>query len=222
MASFAHVAGNYAEGPPRLVPGLAGLHQMARLLLAEKVPADGRVLVLGAGGGMELANFAAAQPGWRFDGVDPSPEMLEAARMTTLEHAARIDLHQGYVEAAPAGPFDGAACLLTLHFVPREQRVPTLKQMRARMRRGAALVVAHMSFAQDENSRDLWTRRHAAFAASNGIDARSAEAGRQAILERLSILAPEEDEALLREAGFVDVMLFYAAFNFRGWVAYAG
>jgi tRNA (cmo5U34)-methyltransferase len=37
----------------------------------------------------------------------------------------------------------------------------------------------------------------------------------------LPILAPEQEEALLREAGFPDVSLFYMGFAFRGWVAYA-
>ena len=39
--------------------------------------------------------------------------------------------------------------------------------------------------------------------------------------ERLPVLATEEEEALLLEAGFSDVALFYAAFSFRGWVAAA-
>jgi tRNA (cmo5U34)-methyltransferase len=37
----------------------------------------------------------------------------------------------------------------------------------------------------------------------------------------VSILSPEQDEAVLREAGFSDVTLFYAAFTWRGWVGYA-
>jgi len=37
----------------------------------------------------------------------------------------------------------------------------------------------------------------------------------------LNILTPEQDAAILREAGFSDVSLFYADFTFRGWVAYA-
>ena len=44
---------------------------------------------------------------------------------------------------------------------------------------------------------------------------------RQAIATRLSILAPEEEEAMLHEAGFSHVSLFYAGFSFKGWVAYA-
>ena len=38
----------------------------------------------------------------------------------------------------------------------------------------------------------------------------------------LPALSPEQDEALLREAGFTDVRLFYAGFTFRGWVGTRG
>jgi tRNA (cmo5U34)-methyltransferase len=37
----------------------------------------------------------------------------------------------------------------------------------------------------------------------------------------LSILAPEQDVVILRDAGFSDPTLFYTGFTFRGWVAYA-
>ena len=37
----------------------------------------------------------------------------------------------------------------------------------------------------------------------------------------LPLLSVAEEEALLGEAGFSDVELFYAAFSFRGWVATA-
>jgi tRNA (cmo5U34)-methyltransferase len=37
----------------------------------------------------------------------------------------------------------------------------------------------------------------------------------------LPVLTPEQDEAILRDAGFTHASLFYAAFTWRGWVAYA-
>ncbi|MGK6324688.1 hypothetical protein ACMGDM_16615 [Sphingomonas sp. DT-51] len=40
--------------------------------------------------------------------------------------------------------------------------------------------------------------------------------------DRLPLLTPNDEEALLYEAGFVDVRLFYAALSFRGWVVTAG
>lgn len=208
----------YAEGPPRLVPGFAGLHRMTSMLLAERVSAHGRVLVLGAGGGLELKALADDHPGWTFTGVDPSADMLRVAEQFVGSHAKRIHLHEGYIEAAPVGPFDGAVCLLTLHFVPRGQRLETLHHIHRRLVPGAPFVVAHVSFPQTEPERSMWIARHVAF---GRVDPASAESARQAIATRLSILSPEEDEALLREAEFSNVSLFYAGLSFRGWVGYA-
>src|SRR3546814_7783683 len=93
---------------------------MAMLLLAERTPDDARILVLGAGGGLEIKAFAEARPGWRFDGVDPSAEMLDLARVTLGPLAARAALHHGVIDSAPEGPFDAATCILTLHFRSEE------------------------------------------------------------------------------------------------------
>ena len=211
----------YAQNAFKQVPGLDALHRMTDLLLAERVPETGRLLVLGAGGGVELSNLARSHAGWRFDGVDPSDGMLEAAREATAGLGRRVVLHKGTIEEAPAGPFDGATSLLVFHFVPLSERLETLKGLYRRMRPGAPLVLAHMSFPQDQLSRDTWMRRHAAFAVSNGVDPVLAESGREAMLERLHLVDPSREEAMLMEAGFSGVNLFFAGFDFRGWIAYA-
>ena len=63
--------------------------------------------------------------------------------------------------------------------------------------------------------------RALAFAVASGVERSQAENARSAIASRLPILSPEQDEQLLRDAGFSGVSLFYAGFAFRGWVAYA-
>jgi tRNA (cmo5U34)-methyltransferase len=209
----------YAEGPVRLVPGFLDLQRMAGLLLAERCEDDARVLVLGAGGGLELKRFAEMEPGWTFDGVDPSAEMLKLATRTLGPLNTRATLHEGYIQDAPEGPFDAAACLLTFHFIAKEDRRRALAEIHRRLKPGAPFVVAHHSFPQGEGGKALWLSRYAAFAAASGTPSVQAEGAAQAIGTRLPILSPEEDEALLTEAGFVDVSLFYAAFTFRGWVA---
>lgn len=212
---------SYLEGPPRQVPGFSSLHRMATLLMAERMPDNGRVLVLGAGGGLELKALAEAQAGWTFDGVDPSADMLQLAHQVAGEHGNRIGFHQGNIDVAPEGPFDAAVCLLTFHHIPIEQRLETLLQIRRRLKSGAPFVIAHMSFLQSEPERSIWIDRHLAFGAIDGTDPARVENARKAMRERLHILAPEEEETMLREAGFSGVTLFYTAFSFRGWVAYA-
>lgn len=222
MSSFSdpQAVARYAEGPVRQVPGFHALQQMAALLLAESVPDEGHVLVLGAGGGLELKVFAEAQPGWRFVGVDPSAEMLKVAEATLGSLASRVDLIEGYIDTAPKGPFDGATCLLTLHFLTAEERLHTVRELRRRLKPGAPLIVAHHSFPQTERERARWLGRYAAFAVSSGISASNASKAIDAISARLPLIAPEQDVALLQEAGFETVELFYAGFTFKGWVAY--
>jgi len=219
--SDAQAVARYAEGPPRFVPGYSSLQTMTTLLLVERVPADARVLVLGAGGGLELKAFAEAQPAWRFDGVDPSAEMLKLAEQSLGPLGSRASLHQGYIDDAPDGPFDGATCLLTMHFLPFGERLRTAIEVHRRLKLGAPFIVAHFSVPQGEGERDLWLSRYAAYLTASGIEFQKAANARAAVDTKLSILTPEQDEAILREAGFSNVSLFYVGFTFRGWVAYA-
>jgi tRNA (cmo5U34)-methyltransferase len=212
---------DYAERAAKLVPGLLDMQRMSAVLLAERTPEDGRVLVIGAGGGMELKAFAQSHPSWRLDGVDPYAEMLSLAKVTLGPFASQVELHEGYVDAAPQGPFDAASCLLTLHFTAPAERRRTLLEIHRRLKPGAPLVVMHLSFRQKGAERSLWLSRYAAFAISSGVDPERARAGAATIDAQLPILTPEQDEEIIREAGFADMSVFYVGLAFRGWVAYA-
>lgn len=210
----------YAESTPQRVPGFADLHRMAMLLLAEKAPEAANILVVGAGGGLELKAFAEAQPNWRFYGVDPSSEMLDLARRILGPLQSRAELQQGYIDAAPMGPFDGATCLFTLHFLAKDARLRTLWEIHRRLRPGAALIVAHHSIPEDGNFL-RWFARLVAFAGGPGANNAGTSETAVMVAERLPVLSADADEAMLRDAGFSDVALFYGGMSFRGWVATA-
>jgi tRNA (cmo5U34)-methyltransferase len=214
-------ADGYAGRAARSVPGLAGLHRMVGLLLAEQVAAEGHLLVLGAGGGLELKALAGMQAGWRFTGVDPSPDMLAVAGEVCAGFAGRVTLIEGVIGDAPPGPFDGAVSLLTFHFIPREARLETLRALHARLKPGAPFVMAHLSCAGEEPARSRWIARHVAYGAVEGTDPAQMERSRRALAAGVHVLAPEEEEAMLAEAGFGGVEMFYAGFALRGWVARA-
>lgn len=215
-----HVA-RYAEGPPRMVPGFFDMHRMATLLLAERVPDRGCVLVVGAGGGLELKTFAQAQPSWTFEGVDPSSEMIRLAEQTLGPLVSRVRFKNGIIDATPAGPFDAATCLLTMHFLDRKERLRTAFEVHRRLKPGAPFVLVHLSIPASGEERAIWMSRFAAFADPSALSAEETQTARAAVESHLNILTPEQDEAILLEAGFSNVGLFYAGFTFRGWVAYA-
>lgn len=211
----------YAEMAKTMVPGFEDMQRMATILLAESVSKQGRVLVVGAGGGLELKVMAQAHSEWTFVGVDPAAEMLKLAEQTLGPLVSRIQLHHGIVDVAPKGPFDAATCILTMHFVELEERTRMAREIRRRLKPGAPFVMAHLSVPQHGDERAVWLSRYAAFAISSGIEPDNANKAREAVDSQLTILTPEQDEAILREAGFSSVNLFYVGFTFRGWVAYA-
>lgn len=209
----------YATDTQRKVPGLLDLHRIAVLLLGEHAQEDAHVLVVGAGGGLELVSMATARPGWHFTGVDPSPAMLDLAREAVAPFGDRVQWVEGIVDQAPAGPFDGATCLLVLHFLASSERLRTLQEIRLRLRPGARLVVVH--HAPPAMQAERWMARSVAFGAAGRTDPASTADAARLMTQRLPLLAPDEEVDMLHAAGFVDVEPFYSALSFRGWVASA-
>ena len=93
-------------------------------------------------------------------------------------------------------------------------------EIHRRLKPGAPFVVVHHSFPNTGLEMDRWLARFAAFSMVTGAPATEAERIIAGLKERLPILPPEEDVDILRAAGFSNVELFYAAFTFKGWVAY--
>lgn len=210
---------SYIENAQKNVPGLTDLHRMVMLLLAEHAQGPAHILVIGAGGGMETRAMADAQPHWQFVGVDPSAAMLDLARQTLASHSQRVTLIEGTVDQVPNGPYDGATCLLTMHHLDRNERLRLLRETRARLKPGAPLVIVeHSAVAPDAA---LWMARSVAFNDRSGPDWDKARLAGRRMADHLTLLSPEAEQDLVREAGFENVTMFYAAFSFRGWVATA-
>ncbi|HEX8570440.1 MAG TPA: class I SAM-dependent methyltransferase, partial [Caulobacteraceae bacterium] len=182
------------------------------------------ILVLGAGGGLELAAFAGLQPGWRFTGVDPSAEMLAQAKVTlgSAGRADRVRFVQGYIPDAPEGPFDGASCLLTLHFVSDDgDKLEALRAIRARLKAGATFVLTDLCMDKAAADHEQRLDRYCRFALDSGAPPDDVAGTRERVLSVLNTVSAEREEELLREAGFTDIDLFYAGLSWRGWSASA-
>ena len=212
------------QGPPAFAPGHAGLLQMIAVLLAERMPGDGSILVVGAGGGLEVRYLARAEPDWRFVGVDPAqPTMLELARTVAGPSAGdRLELIDGTVEDAPAGPFDAATCILVLGLIADDGgKRKTLEAVHRRLVPGAPFVVVDQCL--DRSAPDFERRlaRYADYARRSNVDAATVASASAAIGASRTLAPAERNEALLHEAGFRDAEVFYVAMAWRGWIAYA-
>lgn len=214
----------YEQGPRWFVPAYEASHDMAAVLLQEFVPENGHILVVGAGGGIELAALAKAGPQWRFTGVDPAGPMLDMARgrLAALGMLDRVQLIQGFASDAPAGPFDAATCFLTLHFVPDDgTRLATLRDIHARLKPGAPFLLINgcLDKASPRFARDM--ARYSAFARFKGAPEEMTRNAAVAVADQVHLLPAARDEALLGEAGFHSIEPFYRGLWVHGWLAHA-
>src|SRR5208282_2286359 len=197
---------------------------MAAVLLRDRIGERGRILVVGAGGGVELSVLARECQGWTFTGVALSVEKQRQAK-TKVEAAgaaARVSWFQGGVENSPREPFDAATAFLCLNFIADDgRRLGTLREIHARLRPGAPFLM--INGCTDKNSarfeEDL--RIYQAFARRNGAPAEMVEGAVRMQRESLYSVPPEREEALLAEAGFGDARLFYTGLWIFGWIARA-
>jgi tRNA (cmo5U34)-methyltransferase len=214
----------YTEGPGRFVPGYQIMQRMAAQLIGETIGRAGDVLVLGAGGGLEIEAFARLEPNWRFIGVDPAKSMLDAARALAEQIGAgdRVRWHEGYVFDAPSGPFDAATCLLTLHFVPDDGgKLDTLRAIRERLKPDAPFVLVDLCMDKGAKDHELRVARYQAFALNSGAEAKDVAETVNRVRNVINTVSPARDEELLAGAGFRGVDLFFAGLSWRGWLAHA-
>ena len=218
-------ADEYAQLARKFIPGYDGLYSLAQILLAEELPEQAEILVVGAGGGKELMTFGKAFPAARLTGVDPSEKMLVVAKnlMARAGFASRVTLHQGTVDQLEAGTFDAATAMLVMHFLPDDgAKLDFLKAIHSRLKPGAKFVLADGCF--DKRAADFPRNlaRYQDHAKLNGVPEEILAEAVTMLTKYVHFVPEEREVALLREAGFDHVNRFFHALWVRAWVMIRG
>lgn len=148
--------------------------------------------------------------------------MIKQAELVAVAAADRVQWTNGFIEDAAEGPFAGATCLLTLHFVPDDGgKLATLKEVRRRLMPGAAFVLVDLCL--DKRAPDYQTQvgRYGLFATESGAPREDVDRTCERLQIVLDTVGPARNVQLLGQAGFKDPELFYAGMGWRGWVSYA-
>jgi tRNA (cmo5U34)-methyltransferase len=224
-ALFDQQAGGYDTQWAKMSPIRESLHFLLETVFAD-LPADARLLCVGAGTGAEIAHLARRFPRWRFLALDPAPAMIAACRARAAQDgfADRCEFHTGLVEALPdVAAFDGATCFLVSQFVlDNAARTAFFAAIARRLRPGGTLAWADLAW--DTTAPDypamlrLWMRTMS----GAGLDADAIERMRAGYARDVAILPPDQVAALVAGAGFDMPVRFHQAGMIHGWCARRG
>ena len=142
---------------PRLIGCACAQPQIMKARSRIVPQAEGDVLELGCGGGINMQFYNVARIN-SFAGLDPSPALLNASRAAAQAKGMTADIRAGIGEAMPFGDasFDNILVTFTLCSVNDQQQV--LREMRRVLRPGGKVLFLEHGSAPDENVRK-WQRR---------------------------------------------------------------
>lgn len=219
---FDQQAAGYDAQWARMAPIRDSLLFLLESVFAD-LPADARLLCVGAGTGTEIAYLARRFPGWRFLALDPSAQMIATCR-TRAEHDGFVDrceFHVGVVDTlADTAAFDAATCFLVSQFLlDPAMRSAFFAGIGQRLRPGATLAWADLAW--DTRAPDypamlgLWLRTMS----GAGLDDEAISRMRAAYARDVAILPPDEVASLVADAGFEAPLRFHQAGMIHGWCA---
>lgn len=206
----------------RSIPQYATMRGLVFELGRQFLGDGGAVVDLGCSRGAALAPFVA-EFGERaaYVGVEVSPPMLTACRKRFASELASgtlalhdLDLREGYPDV------DAALTLavLTLQFLPVEDRARVVREVHAHTREGGAFVLVEKVSGATDAADALLVDLYHGLKRAHGYGEEEIERKRMS-LEGVLVPQPAAwNESVLRDAGFVDVECFWRCLNFAGWV----
>jgi tRNA (cmo5U34)-methyltransferase len=213
-------ADQYEQLARKFIPGYDGLYALMQILIAEKLPEQAEILVVGAGGGKEILTLGRAFPTAKFTGVDPSEKMLAVAQglIEQAGIAARVTLHQGTVDQLEAKQFDAATTMLVMHFLPDDEtKLNFLKDIHDRLKPGARFILADGCLDKQAADYAWHLNCYQAHAKLNGVPEEILVEAVKMISEHVHFVSEERELELLRAAGFAQITRFFQALWVRAW-----
>jgi tRNA (cmo5U34)-methyltransferase len=215
-------AEEYENLARKFIPAYDGLYKLAEILLAENLPAQAEILIVGAGGGKEISVFGRAFPDALMTGVDPSEKMLAVAQ-SKIEREnlqSRVSLVRGTIADVDDRQFDAGCALLVMHFLPDDGgKLDFLRNIHRRLKQGAKFIIADGCFDKTAADFPRLMNAYKNHAEANGAPPEITAEAVKNITENVYAVPAEREIELLQAANFGEIQQFFQGLWFRAWTA---
>jgi tRNA (cmo5U34)-methyltransferase len=218
-------ASKYDRDILKVIPGYEALHAMAKAFLGMNLPEEAKLLIVGAGTGKEILNLSQSHLRWQFTGVEPSAEMMAIAqeRLAQQRLSEKTQLHLGYTDTLPeTRDYHAATLMLVMHFVSDDgAKLSLLQSIAKRLKPGASLILADLHGDRTSHSFQQLMSAWRFFRLQDlgDMSIEEFEADWQRVKNSIHFVSEARIIELLKATGFDEIVKFYNAFAFGGWIA---
>jgi tRNA (cmo5U34)-methyltransferase len=196
---------------------------MADQFLTTTLNESANLLIVGAGGGIEVVKFSENHPSWSFTGVDPSAGMIYAAehciRSAHVESTCQLVL--GEVEDLQEDvKYDAATCFLVLHLLNQKDKQKLIEEVAKRLKPNAPFLISAMfgETVSPSFQHNIKAWRH--HMVELGMPLPQVIQQTEQIRRETHLIPEQEMIGLLHQCGFADTFRFYQSYHFGGWITY--
>ncbi|MDC6459116.1 carboxy-S-adenosyl-L-methionine synthase CmoA [Luminiphilus sp.] len=206
----------------RSVPGYGTVVRMTGVLTEQYAKEGTHVYDLGCslGESIRAAELAIGDRACQLVGVDNSPAMIEKVR-AEVPPRSKIMWHLSDITQMEFKTASVVIMNFTLQFIPINERLKLLKQIRSSMVPGGLLILSEKLTMPDAEMNELMVNLHHDFKRSQGYSGLEIAQKRDAID---NVLIPETAEVhriRLTEAGFSRSSVWFQCLNFASLIAIA-
>ena len=207
----------------RSIPSYRTVIEGTAQLLAARLPDGATICDLGCSTGTTLLELARLTPGrqFRFIGLDNAPAMLDKARRKTAMFGKtnQVSFRETDITTGPLPPASAFVCNYTLQFLRPMARQAFVERLLAALPAGGMLILSEKTISHAGRlNRDFIDIYHA-FKRGQGYSELEIAAKREALENVLVPFSAQDNIAMLRQAGFTEVEIFFKWFNFLSLVA---
>jgi tRNA (cmo5U34)-methyltransferase len=206
----------------RSVPAYAEGQELIADIADQLVPPGGRVYDLGCSTGALTAQLAERLAPRRAEivGVDREPGMVERAALRCAV-MPQVRFETSSLEQLELEPADMIVSYYTLQFVPLRARSEVIARIHDALAPGGTFVLFEKVLASSARNQATADGAYTDWKGRQGFDDEEIAAKARSIRGVLAPLSPQENDAMLREAGFVELMRVFRWVLFEGLIARA-
>lgn len=206
----------------RSVPGYGTVVRMTGVLTEQYAKEGTHVYDLGCslGESIRAAELAIGDRACQLVGVDNSPAMIEKVR-EEMPPRSKIMWHLSDITQMEFKTASVVIMNFTLQFIPINERLKLLKQIRSSMVPGGLLILSEKLTMPDAEMNELMVNLHHDFKRSQGYSGLEIAQKRDAIDNVLIPETAEVHRTRLTEAGFSRSSVWFQCLNFASFIAIA-